>query len=177
MHQLVRLGAAIAIGCSATLSLAQEAKPAAKSTAAPAAQPAPAATAKAAPAKAAPAKAKTDTLVIIGRIIEIPGKFPPNDLYNYVYIMKYRVVKVVKGAYEGKEILVGEYNPLIPRSQIKDKMDKFVDGDVQKFEIGAKHKLVLLSPIGSVWTEAIEDEYFDSDMQKYYALRTDASAE
>src|SRR5660397_222779 len=34
-----------------------------------------------------------DSLVITARLIEIPGKFAPNDLYNYVYIMKYRVVK------------------------------------------------------------------------------------
>ena len=38
-----------------------------------------------------------DTLIIIARLVEIPGKFPPNDLYNYVFIMKYRVVKVFSG--------------------------------------------------------------------------------
>jgi len=34
-----------------------------------------------------------DTLVILARLTEIPGAFPPNDLYNYVYIMKYRVIR------------------------------------------------------------------------------------
>ncbi len=116
---------------------------------------------------------KKDTLVIIARILEIPGKFAPNDLYNYVYIMKYRVIKVEKGKYSDKEILVGQYNPLIPRKKIKDKMDRFVDGDAEKFEIGNKHRLVLISPIESVWSDAVEDEYFDSDDEKYYALKTD----
>ncbi|MBD3242540.1 MAG: hypothetical protein GF331_18265, partial [Chitinivibrionales bacterium] len=34
--------------------------------------------------------AAVDTLKVVARLIEIPGTFPPNDLYNYVYIMKYR---------------------------------------------------------------------------------------
>jgi hypothetical protein len=124
-------------------------------------------------AAVAAAKTKVDSLTIIGTITEVPGKFPPNDLYNYVYIMKYRVVKVEKGTYSGQEILVGVYNPLIARNQIKDKMKSLVGGDAGKFEMGAKHRLVLIKPIDAVWKDAVEDEYFDSDLQKWYALRTD----
>ena len=112
-----------------------------------------------------------DTLVIVARVEEIPSKFPPNDLYNYVYIMKYRVVKVVKGTYTNQDILVGQYNPLIPRPQIKDKMSKFVGGDVQKFEEGGVHTLTLIAPISLVWKDAVEDEYFDSELTKYFALK------
>jgi hypothetical protein len=114
-----------------------------------------------------------DTLVIMARLIEIPGKFPPNDLYNYVYIMKYRVVQVLNGSYPGQEIFVGHYNPLIPRKQIKDKMAAFVGGDVVKFETGAKHRLTLVKPIEKVWKDAVEDDYADSDLDKYYALKAD----
>ncbi len=125
------------------------------------------------PAAAEKKAGKNDTLVITARVIEIPGKFAPNDLYNYVYIMKYRVIKVEKGSYTQKEILVGQYNPLIPRKKIKDKMDAHVDGDVEKFEVGGKHRLVLITPIEKVWNDAIEDEYFDSEDEKYFALKTD----
>jgi len=116
-----------------------------------------------------------DTLIVIARLIEIPGKFPPNDLYNYVYIMKYRVMKVLWGAYPAQEILVGHYNPLIPRPQIKDKMAAFVSGNVAKFETGAKHKLVLVKPIERIWKDAVEDDYADSDLDKYYALKADVA--
>lgn len=116
---------------------------------------------------------KDDTLIVTARLVEIPGKFAPNDLYNYVYVMKYRIIKVEKGDYSEKEILIGQYNPLIPRSKITDKMDKYVDGDATEFNEGTKHKLVLVTPIESVWNEAIEDEYFDSDLEKFYALKTD----
>jgi hypothetical protein len=132
---------------------------------------------KAAPAqKAAPAaKAtqKVDTLIVTARLAEIPGKFAPNDIYNYVYIMKYQVIKVEKGKYAGKEILVGEYNPLIPRAKIADKMAPLVNGNAENFTVGAKHRLVLISPMTAVWNDQIEDEYFDSELTKYFALKTD----
>lgn len=116
---------------------------------------------------------KQDTLFIDARLIEIAGKFAPNDLYNYVYIMKYRVLKVEKGTYTEKEILVGHYNPLIPRKDIKDKMDQFVDGNVDKFIKGSKHRLVLITPIEKVWQDAVEDDYMDSEEDKYFALKAD----
>lgn len=116
---------------------------------------------------------KQDTLVITGRLLEIPGKFVKNDLYNYIYVMQYRVIKVEKGNYTEKEILVGHYNPLIPRIKVKDKMDSVVDGTVKKFSAGSKHRLVLITPLEAVWNDAVEDEYFDSDSERYYALKVD----
>jgi hypothetical protein len=114
-----------------------------------------------------------DALVIDARVVEIPGTFPPNDLYNYVYVMKYRVLKIAKGEYAGNEILVGHYNPLIPRKKIGDKMKEHVGGNVEKFSEGDKHRLVLITPIERVWKDAMEDEYFDSELTKYYAVRAD----
>jgi hypothetical protein len=134
-------------------------------------------TAKQTTAAAVSVKPSRDTLVVIARCIEIPGKFAANDLYNYVYIMKYRVTTVVQGPadYRGQEILVGHYNPLIPRQQIKDKMRPFVRGNVTKFEIGAKHTLTLITPIERVWKDAVEDDYADSDLDKYFALTADVA--
>ena len=147
--------------------------------------------AAAAPAKSAPAvKAATtttapasvkatapagDTLVIKARLVEIAGKLPPNDLYNYVYIMKYKVLGVEKGKYDGEEILVGHYNPLIPRKQLKDKMAAFIKGDVEKFEVGQKHHLYLITPVTKVWKDAMEDDYIDSELDKYIAVKVETS--
>ena len=116
---------------------------------------------------------KADTLIVTARLAEVSGKFAPNDLYNYVYMMKYQVIKVEKGKYKEKEILVGEYNPLIPRAKIADKMASVVKGNADKFTVGVKHRLVLITPISAVWNDAIDDEYFDSELNKYFALRTD----
>jgi hypothetical protein len=117
---------------------------------------------------------KADTLVIEGRLMEIPGTFPPNDLYNYVYIMKYRVLKVVKGSCSEKEILVGHYNPRIARAAVKDQMDAVVNGTVTKFTVGDKQKLVLVRPLSRLWSQAVEDEYYDvGEEQKYFAIKAD----
>lgn len=114
-----------------------------------------------------------DTLVVVARLVEVPGKFPPNDLYNYVFIMKYRVIKVLKGSYAPQDILIGHYNPLIQRGRIKGPMALFVKGDVGGFEVNAVHTLVCVKPIESIWKDAIEDDYPDSDLEKYFALKAD----
>lgn len=125
----------------------------------------------AAPGNVASVKA-SDTLIVTGRVLEIPGKFPPNDAYDYVYIMKYRVMVVEKGTYASKEILVGHYNPLIPRKLIKDKMDKLVDGTVERFTMGDKHRLALVT-IDKCWKGPVEDEYIDAEEEKYFAVKVD----
>ena len=117
---------------------------------------------------------KVDTVVMTAQIVEIPGKFVPNDLYNYVYVMKYRVIKVEKGKYAEKEILVGHYNPLIPRAKIRDKMDSLVNGNADAFKVGIKHQLKLITPISAVWDkEMIDEDYIDSELERYFALQTD----
>lgn len=140
----------------------------------------PAVKASAAAANPAPAAAVNlpqaqDTLIVVARLVEIPGQFPPNDLYNYLYLMKYRVLNVVRGSCKDKEILVAHYNPRIPRSQIKDRMSPFVAGNVMKFETGDKHRLELIAPLSKVIEERVEDvdDYADSDLERYYALKAD----
>ncbi|MFC1585912.1 hypothetical protein ACFL5V_10230 [Fibrobacterota bacterium] len=117
-----------------------------------------------------------DTLKVTGRLLEIPGTMPPNDIYNYVYVMKYRVLKVLQGKYAEKEILVGQYNPLMPRGEIKDKMGNIVGGNVEAFKAGDKHNLVLVAPLADYWSEATEDEYFDEEEKvRYFGLQTNKS--
>jgi len=110
-----------------------------------------------------------ENLTVEGKLSEIPGKMPPNDLYNYVYVLKYKVTKVVEGKLEGKEILVGVYNPLIARGQVKDKMADKSKGDVRAFNAGDKHTLKLV-PLEGNYDGAVEDEYFDDEAPRYLAI-------
>ncbi len=116
---------------------------------------------------------KTDAEVI-ARLTEIPGKMPGNDLYNYVYVFKYRVISVISGNVQEKEILVGQYNPRIARDQIKDAMAKNVSGNVQAFHAGDVHRLKLVQPMTGVWEGAVEDEYFDDETPRWFAVKTDS---
>src|SRR3954463_6362406 len=50
-------------------------------------------------------------IVMTAELEDIPGNFPANDIYNYAYVMKYKVVKVLQGTYADPDILVGHYNP------------------------------------------------------------------
>ncbi len=54
-------------------------------------------------------------------------------------------------------------------------MRAFAKGNVDRFIVGAKHRLVVIAPISAVWNDAIVDEYFDSELTKYYALQTDVA--
>lgn len=108
-------------------------------------------------------------LTVEAKVTEIPGKMPPNDLYNYVYIIKYKVIKVTKGTLAQKEILVGVYNPLIPRGEVKDKMASKAKGNVHAFKAGDKHILKLI-PLEDNYDGAVEDEYFDDESDRYLAV-------
>jgi hypothetical protein len=132
-----------------------------------------------APASAAAADVKTPDkppvdgkLVIVAELTDIPGQFPANELYNYAYIMKYKVLKVVQGSYADAEILVGHYNPRIARNDIKDDQDSKVGGNLTSFQKGDVHYLVL-NPLDGEWTGAVEDEYFKDKRPRWWALWAD----
>jgi hypothetical protein len=108
-------------------------------------------------------------LVVVAELTDIAGQFPANELYNYAYIMKYKVLQVVQGAYGDPEILVGHYNPRIAREEIKDEQDAKVGGDVTSFQKGDVHYLVL-NPLDGEWTGAVEDEYFNDKRPRWWAL-------
>jgi hypothetical protein len=111
-------------------------------------------------------------LALIAQVMEIPGAFPANDLYNYAYIMKYKVLKVTKGTYAEADILIGHYNPRFAREEIKDEQDAKVGGDVKSFQVGDIHALVL-SRLDGVWTGSVEDDYFKDKRPRYWALWAD----
>ncbi|MDB5051045.1 MAG: hypothetical protein JWO30_4116 [Fibrobacteres bacterium] len=122
---------------------------------------------------AMPAKPPVEgELVMTARLEEISGSFPANDLYNYAYVMKYKVLQVSKGTYTDPDILVGHYNPRIAREDIKDEQDAKVGGNVKSFAVGDVHYLVL-SPLDGLWTGSVEDDYFKDKRPRWWALWAD----
>ena len=71
-----------------------------------------------------------------GRLPEIPGEFPANDLYNYAYVLKYQVLEVHRGKVDSKEIFVAHYNPLKPRSGVQDEVSGKVGGNLNDVQGG-----------------------------------------
>lgn len=111
-------------------------------------------------------------LVLTATLKEIAGPFPANDIYNYAYIMKYEVGKVLKGAYADPDILIGHYNPRFAREEVKDEQDAKVGGNLKSFQVGDVHYLVLTS-LDKTWTGAIEDDYYKDKRERHWALWAD----
>jgi len=120
---------------------------------------------------ARPASAK-GALVVVGTLQALPGEFPANDLYKYAYVMKYTIDTVVEGTIATKEILVGQYDPRTPRGAIQDDQKGNVGGNATGFQSGDRHYLVL-RPLDSAWTGAIEDNYPQDHSPRWWATWVD----
>jgi hypothetical protein len=109
---------------------------------------------------------------LTAKLVEIPSKLPPDDLYDYAYVMRYQVQG---GPLDKQFILVAHYKPLQPRSKIQDKMKGQVGGKLRRFNVGDSHKLRLLSDLKSVWKGALIDEYAATDRKsiRYWCLTAD----
>src|SRR5215467_13503364 len=71
-----------------------------------------------------------NVITVTAKLVEIPSKFPPDDLYDYAYVMRY---EVIGGPLDKTSILVAHYKPVLARSKIKDKMKPFVGGKLRGF--------------------------------------------
>jgi hypothetical protein len=99
-------------------------------------------------------------------------KFPPDDLYDYAYVMRY---EVQGGALDKQTILVAHYKPRQPRAKIKDKMKEHVKGKLRSFSQGDVHKLKLEPNLKKVWSGALIDDFAATDRKstRYFALEAD----
>ena len=113
-----------------------------------------------------------DPIEVTAKLVEIPSKFPPDDLYDYAYVMKY---KVVGGEWDGKSILVAHYKPRRARKKIKDQMKKHVGGKLKRFKQGAVHVMTLDPDLQKIWQGAVIDDFFASDRKstRYWCLKVD----
>ncbi|RYZ10250.1 MAG: hypothetical protein EOO73_01345 [Myxococcales bacterium] len=118
------------------------------------------------------AHAEAPPLEVTAKLVEIPSKMPPDDLYDYAYVMRYQVQG---GPLDKQLILVAHYKPLQPRSKIKDKMKERVGGKLRSFSQGDVHKLKLSSELKSIWKGALVDEYSATDRKsvRYWCLQAD----
>jgi hypothetical protein len=105
--------------------------------------------------------------------VEVRGTFPHNKLYDYAYVMKYRVIEVHRGNVEGKEIYVGHYNPLKPRATVADKFVKDVGGNVDGFRAGDVHRMALDEPLGELFMGGIIDKHIKEPGVRYWATWTE----
>ncbi len=122
-----------------------------------------------------PAGTPGTTLEVTARLVNVPGKFPADDLYDYAYVMQYRVEG---GELDKQLIYVAHYKPRRARAEIDDGMKKIVGGSLKRFEVNAVHRMVLTPELRKVWKGALVDEFFDSDRKskRYFCLKADLAS-
>ncbi len=118
------------------------------------------------------AHAEDAPLEVTAKLVDIPSKMPPDDLYDYAYVMRYQVQG---GALDKQFLLVAHYKPLVARSKIKDKMKGRVGGKLKSFNRGDVHKLKIAADLKSIWKGALVDEYAATDHKstRYWCLSVD----
>ena len=118
------------------------------------------------------------TVEVTAKLMDIPGVFPANKLYDYVYVLKYKVLTVHRGKVEGSEILVGQYNPLKARSAAQDKFSGTIGGTAQRFAAGDVQRLSLEAPLDSTMPMVgLIDKYLLEKSLRYWAIWTDEARE
>jgi len=118
------------------------------------------------------ARADAPKLDVTAKLVEIPSTLPPDDLYDYAYVMRYQVQG---GALDQQFLLVAHYKPLRPRSKITDKMKSHVGGKLRSFKLGDVHQLELSPDLKQIWKGALVDEYASTDRTsvRYWCLKVD----
>jgi len=118
------------------------------------------------------------TVEVTAKVVEIPGPFPANKLYDYVSVLKYKVLTVHRGKIEGSEILVGQYNPLKARSAAQDKFSGPIGGTARRFAAGDVQRLCLEEPLDSTMPMVgLIDKYLKEKGTRYWAVWTDEARE
>ena len=124
------------------------------------------------PASLARADAPAGEVSVRAKLVEIPTSLPPDDLYDYAYVMKY---EVLGGPMDKQSILVAHYKPRVPRNKIKDGAKLHVAGKLRSFAQGDVHKLKLSPDLKKLWKGALVDEYAATDRKsvRYWCLEAD----
>lgn len=124
-------------------------------------------------ASATPAWAADDkTFTVKAKLVEIPTEFPPDDLYDYAFVMRY---EVIGGELDKKSIFVAHFNPRVARNKVKGPAKKHVSGKLRRFRQDDVHVMTLAKNMDEIWQDAVIDEFFATDRKspRYWCLKVD----
>lgn len=105
---------------------------------------------------------------VTAELADIPGEFRSDPLYNYAYVVRYKVLRVHRGKVDQPFIYVAHYNPYKPRSQAADPTIKNIGGNVKQLKIGDRHRMALQAPIDDYYIGAIINKYPAGEARMIY---------
>lgn len=121
---------------------------------------------------------KAGRIEVTARLLECPEQFPDLGAYRYTYVVKYEVLKAHRQDPQGKyflkpgdDIFVGHYRPRVPRATVRDAdcKDLVVGGKLDRFEVGAVHRLALDYELQDLAPSGALDYCFPSDGVRFFA--------
>jgi hypothetical protein len=113
------------------------------------------------------------SIEVTARLEEIRGDLIDDPLYDYAYVMKYKVLQVHRGTVNKETIYVGHYNPAEPRDSVADARVQQIGGNVKQFRVGDVHRMALEVPIDDYYMGGIINKYFgEIDDPVYWAIWT-----
>lgn len=102
---------------------------------------------------------KRGSIEVTAELVEIPDKFPDIPLYDYAFVLKYKVLEVHRGELAAEVVYVGHYNPLKPRATAADARVKEIGGDVKRIRARDVHRMALEAPIDDYYMGGIINKY------------------
>ena len=118
---------------------------------------------------------------LTARLVEAPEDFPLIEGYRYTYVLKYEVLDVHRQDPDGKHlfkrgdiIFVGQYQPFMPRSNVRDEDcgDLEMGGKLSRIVHGDSHRMALEYPLENLAPGGILDYCFPLDAPRFLAIRT-----
>ena len=118
------------------------------------------------------------SIEVTAKLVEITGELPDMPMYDYAFVMKYKVLNVHRGKIDTDTIYVGQYNPLKPRADAADARAPEIGGNLKKFRAGDVHRMALEVPIDDHYMGGVVNRYFDKKTGPiYWAVWTNQGAE
>ena len=105
---------------------------------------------------------------VTAQLVEITEAFPDIPLYDYAFVLKYKILETHRGAFESDTIYVGHYNPLKPREGVADIRSGEIGGNLKRFKANEIHRLALDVPIEEHYMGGIINKYFEQETGPIY---------
>jgi len=105
---------------------------------------------------------------VTAELLEIPGEFPDIPMYDYAFVLKYKVLNVHRGKVDAEVIYVGHYNPLKRRDKAADARVREIGGNLKRFRAGDVHRMALEVPIDDYYMGGIINRYFEKETGPIY---------
>ena len=105
---------------------------------------------------------------VTAQLVEIPEAFPDIPLYDYAFVLKYKILETHRGEFGGDTIYVAHYNPLKPREDVADIRSGEIGGNLKRIKANQIHRMALEVPVEDHYMGGIINKYFEQDTGPVY---------